>query len=353
VGGLTRLTESGLSIVEWNVIQGMRPPLTQGEWEAEFAKYQLFPEFQLTNHAITLEEFKFIFFMEWAHRMLGRFIGLTFVLPGAYFAYRGYLSRPLQLRSLAVGGLIGVQGLLGWLMVKSGLSAHLVEERQVPRVSHFWLAAHLGTAFTIYSAMLMTALEVLRSPRPAGMAAAAGMPVAQAAKLLPFARLAKGLAALVFVTAMSGALVAGLDAGLLYNEFPYMGTGLVPSDMWAFSTPSPSPGAEAGDVRPARMSAWRNLLENPSAVQFNHRLLAMSTLTATTGLWVYARRLPLPARARLAMHAVLGVACGQVMLGIATLIYFVPTPVAATHQAGSLTLLSAALWLVHTLRFLR
>ncbi|KAI9094111.1 cytochrome oxidase assembly protein-domain-containing protein [Phlyctochytrium arcticum] len=344
LGGLTRLTESGLSIVEWNVIKGMKPPQSQQEWEEEFEKYKQFPEFKLLNHQMTLSEFKSIFYMEWAHRMFGRLIGLAFIIPGAYFAYKGQMSKVIQRRSLVVGALIGLQGLLGWYMVKSGLSEELMEKAHVvPRVSHFWLAAHLGSAFTIYAMMLVTGLDILRANKI--KAEESLRKVLADVDIRKFSRLSKGVAGLVFLTAMSGAFVAGLDAGLIYNEFPYMGEGFVPSDMWAFSTkternPNPTP-------------FWKDLLENPSAVQFNHRVLAMTT-TATIGtLWVMSRRVKLPRNSRIAMNALLAMTGVQVGLGISTLLYFVPTPLAAAHQSGSLTLLSIALWLMHTLRYVR
>ncbi|KAJ3156267.1 Cytochrome c oxidase assembly protein cox15 [Geranomyces michiganensis] len=344
LGGVTRLTESGLSIVEWNVIKGMKPPRSQQEWEGEFDKYKQFPEYKLLNHNITLAEFKSIFYMEWAHRMVGRFIGLSFVIPGAYFAYKGYMTKAIRNRSVLVAGLIGFQGLLGWLMVRSGLSDELMEKAHaVPRVSHYWLSAHLGSAFAIYSIMLVTGLDILRANRTKAVnsiKAALSSP-----DVVKFSRYAKGLTGLVFLTAMTGAFVAGLDAGLIYNEFPYMGDGIVPSDMWAFSTPSAR--------NPNPQPWWKDLMENPSAVQFNHRVMAMTTASAVTALWIYSRKVKLPPNARLAVNCLLGMVGVQVALGISTLLYFVPTPLAAAHQSGSLTLLSISLWLVHALRYVK
>jgi cytochrome c oxidase assembly protein subunit 15 len=254
------------------------------------------------------------------------------------------MSPAIQKRSLVIGSLIGFQGLLGWLMVRSGLDPEIEETNSHPRVSHYWLTAHLGSAFVIYSSMLVTGLEILKLHRTSlkpqqviqKLNSVNSLPMTQ------FKRAATATAGLVFLTALSGAMVAGLDAGLIYNEFPFMGLGLIPSDMWAFSTESPQ--------NPDPLPWWRNLLENPSAVQFNHRVLAVSTATVIAGLGFYSRRLPLTPHSRLAMNVLLGVTCVQVGLGISTLLYFVPVPLAASHQAGSLTLLSAALWLVHTLR---
>ena len=169
LGGVTRLTESGLSIVEWNLIKGMKPPTNDQEWQMEFEKYKNFPEFQLLNQNMTLDEFKRIFYMEWAHRMWGRAIGLFFILPFAYFATRGgYMTKKIRNRSLVIAGMIGTQGLFGWLMVKSGLDEEIVKRKDVPRVNHFWLSAHLGSAFLIYSAMLASGLEILKQNRVLG-----------------------------------------------------------------------------------------------------------------------------------------------------------------------------------------
>lgn len=341
LGGVTRLTESGLSIVEWNLIRGMKPPSSEQEWEAEFEKYKAFPEYKLLNHNMNLQEFKRIFYMEWAHRMWGRAIGLAFIIPGVYFAARGFMTNAIKIRSLVIAGMIGTQGAFGWLMVKSGLDDEIVKRKDVPRVNHFWLSTHLGSAFLIYSAMLFTGLEILKQNRhsiqkvltsAAAVKGHAGFRVLSAAVLC-----------MIFVTAISGAWVAGLDAGLIYNEFPYMGDSLVPSDMWAYSTPPDS-------NTPAKMSWIENLGRNPAAVQFNHRVLAISTFTAISALWLISRRVPISATSRLASTALLGAALAQVSLGITTLLYFVPVPVAAAHQTGSLTLLSFGIWLLHTLR---
>ncbi|KAJ3371326.1 Cytochrome c oxidase assembly protein cox15 [Kappamyces sp. JEL0680] len=338
LGGLTRLTESGLSIVEWNLIKGMKPPTSDQEWHDEFEKYKQFPEYKLLNHNITIEEFKKIFYMEWAHRMWGRAIGLVFVIPGLYFATKGYMTRAIRSRSLAVAAMIGTQGVLGWYMVKSGLDHEIVEKKQVPRVDHFWLSAHLGSAFLIYCAMVFTGLEILKQNRFATNPSLKSLQISHPL----FKRYAHVVLGLVFLTAISGAWVAGLDAGLIYNEFPYMGEGFVPSDMWAYSTPSPT--------RPEVMPWWENLAKNPAAVQFNHRLLATTTFTAVSLLWVMSRRVPLSSISRMATNTLLGVACIQVSLGIATLLYLVPVPLAAAHQAGSLSLLTVAVWLAHTLK---
>ncbi|KAJ1558055.1 Cytochrome c oxidase assembly protein cox15, partial [Nowakowskiella sp. JEL0078] len=340
LGGLTRLTESGLSIVEWNLVKGMKPPSSQKEWEEEFDKYKKFPEYQKLNRHMTLPEFKFIFYMEWSHRMLGRFIGMSFIIPGLYFASRGYMNSGIQRKSLLVGSMIGLQGILGWYMVKSGLDPEILEDPlAVPRVSHYWLSAHLGVAFLIYSSMLMTGWQILRSNKNLKSLKALGAALDNA-KLKRFRKMAEHTPRLVFLTAISGAFVAGLDAGLIYNEFPKMGNGYIPSDMWALSS--------SNNENPKPI--WMNFLENPSTVQFDHRIFGITTLTVISGIWVYSLKLPLPPVARLASHLIMGAAWGQVGLGISTLLFLVPVPVAAAHQAGSLTLLTASLWLKHVLK---
>src|SRR5438034_2178878 len=195
------------------------------DWESEFEKYRSSPEFKLLNPYMTLPEFKSIYYMEWIHRLWGRFVGLAFVLPAAYFIGARRVSRPMALRLGGIAGLIGFQGFLGWWMVKSGLKDDLFAPGSHPRVSQYRLTAHLGAAFICYTAMLWNGLAILRSRRlltdPQN-----GVKTLEALrdpKLKIFRRSVAGLALLVFVTAMSGGLVAGLDAGLIYNEFPFMG----------------------------------------------------------------------------------------------------------------------------------
>ncbi|KAG0003490.1 Cytochrome c oxidase assembly protein cox15 [Entomortierella chlamydospora] len=345
LGGLTRLTESGLSIVEWNLIKGMKPPRSQAEWEEEFEKYKQFPEYKLLNHGMSLEEFKRIFYYEWSHRMLGRAIGAAFILPGIFFAARGMLSKSIARRSLIIGGLIGFQGALGWYMVKSGLDEQLMSTPgATPRVSQYRLAAHLGSAFLIYAGTFMTGLKILTDYKISkgayeSLAAAINNPI-----LKRFKGAAHGIVALVFMTALSGAFVAGLDAGLVYNEFPLMGGRLMPPVNELFD----SHYLHKNDH--PTLGLWRNMFDNQVTVQFNHRVLATSTFTAISALFLYSRNLPLPLHARLGVNILLGVACGQVGLGIATLLYMVPVSLGTAHQAGSLTLLTAAMYLMHSLK---
>ncbi|KAJ5727296.1 hypothetical protein N7493_005116 [Penicillium malachiteum] len=339
-GGLTRLTESGLSITEWRPVTGSLPPMNDEDWESEFAKYRASPEFKMLNSKMGLSEFKSIYYMEWIHRLWGRFVGLSFVVPAVYFVARKKVSTPMAWRLLGISSLIGFQGFLGWWMVKSGLKDDLFAPGSHPRVSQYRLTAHLGAAFGCYVAMLWNGLAILRTHKLM-KDAAAGIKTLDALKdprLALFRRSVAGLALLVFTTAMSGALVAGLDAGLIYNTFPYMGVGLTPPKKELFD-PRYSRHDDHSDLW------WRNMLENPSLVQLDHRILAMTTFTSIMALWAYSRRSPtvkrlLPAAARKGMHGVVGFACMQVCLGIGTLWYLVPTPLASAHQAGSLLLLT-------------
>ncbi|XP_054885078.1 cytochrome c oxidase assembly protein COX15 homolog [Poeciliopsis prolifica] len=321
LGGVTRLTESGLSMVDWHLVREMKPPQSEAEWEAEFSKYKQFPEFKILNHEMTLPEFKFIFYMEWGHRMWGRLVGLAYILPAVYFWKKGYLARSMKGKVLGLCGFVFFQGLLGWYMVKSGLEEK-PESHDVPRVSQYRLCAHLGSALVLYCASLWTGLTLIL---PANK-------MADSKRLMQLRRFAKGTGGLVFLTALSGAFVAGLDAGLVYNSFPKMADKWIPDDILAFSP------------------ALKNIFENPTTVQFDHRILAIGSLTAITGLYLFSRRMMLPRRAKIAISLLAAMAYTQVALGISTLLLYVPTPLAATHQSGSVALLTFAIWVLAELR---
>lgn len=322
---------------------GSLPPRDAADWDAEFAKYRSSPEFKLLNPHMTLDEFKSIYYMEWTHRIWGRLVGITFLLPAAYFIARRKVSAPMAGKIVGIAGLIGFQGFLGWWMVKSGLKDDLFAPGSHPRVSQYRLTAHLGTAFLCYTAMLWNGLSILREHKFLAnpQTALRLFDHLKSPGLRVFRRSVGALAVLVFCTAMSGGLVAGLDAGLIYNEFPYMGTGLTPPKSELFSdfyshTPDKS------DIW------WRNALENPSLVQLDHRILATTTFTSVMGLWAYTKLSPtlkkmLPGACRKGMHGVVGFVCLQVALGISTLLYLVPLPLASAHQAGSLALLSSVI----------
>lgn len=339
-GGLTRLTESGLSITEWRPVTGSLPPKDEEAWGEEFARYRLSPEFKMLNSRMTLEEFKQIYWMEWTHRLWGRVVGITFLVPTAYFIIRRKVHKTMALKLVGICGLIGFQGVLGWWMVKSGLKDDLFDQGQHPRVSQYRLAAHLGTAFIAYLTMVWNGVSILREHRLLGKPQRGNKFLAtlQQPELQTFKRSVAALSILAFVTAMSGALVAGLDAGLVYNDFPWMGQGLLPPKREMLD-PFYSHTSDKRDL------VWRNMLENPVMVQLDHRILAMTTFTAIMALWAYSRfhprvRVVLPKTVSRGVSTVVGLVSLQVTLGITTLWYLVPTPLAAAHQAGALALLT-------------
>jgi cytochrome c oxidase assembly protein subunit 15 len=313
VGGITRLTESGLSIVEWQPLTGALPPLSQADWEALFAKYRATPQFDKVFPDMTVEGFKSIFWWEYAHRLLGRVIGLVFLLPYLFFLIRGKLTQPLAWKLAGLFVLGGLQGAMGWYMVKSGL----VDD---PRVSQYRLTAHLGLALAIYAAMLWTALDLLRPARAA--------PNESRRRL---GRYALALAALVFLMALSGGFVAGIRAGSAYNTFPLMNGHFVPPEILMLEP------------------WWLNLFNNMATVQFNHRMIAWLLMLLVPAFWLKARSVPLPPGPRLAADLFVGMLAIQIMLGISTLLLAVPVPLAAAHQGGAVLLLSAALWTGHEL----
>lgn len=345
IGGLTRLTESGLSITEWKPVTGTIPPLNEAQWEEEFTKYKESPEFKQLNSHITLEEFKFIFSMEWGHRLIGRTIGMLFILPSLYFWKSGKLSNHVKWKVVGLTALLGLQGAIGWWMVKSGLDEdQLLERNSKPTVSQYRLTTHLGAAFLLYLGVLWTAFEILNENKWVKQAKQKPELVEKIISQLNNPALKRirllggGLLFLTFLTAMSGGMVAGLDAGLIYNTFPHMGDDILPTSNELMS-PVYSRKLDKSDLW------WRNLLENPTTVQLVHRILATSTFFSVLGFHLYAARHKkvIPKPAQRAMHTVMGLVTLQATLGISTLIYLVPIPLAAAHQAGALALLTGCL----------
>lgn len=349
LGGLTRLTESGLSITEWKPVTGSIPPLNEEQWEVEFSKYKNSPEFKQLNSHITLEEFKFIFSMEWAHRFVGRAIGVFFILPALYFWKTGRFSKQITGRVAGLTALLGLQGLIGWWMVKSGLDEEaLAERRSKPTVSQYRLTTHLGAAFAMYLGVLWTGFQILNENSWAKQA----LNIKEAASsfkagtfyqlnnpaLTVVRRFGFGLLALAFVTAMSGGMVAGLDAGLIYNTFPHMGDDWVPHGSELMS-PVYARKEDHSDLW------WRNLLENPTTVQLVHRAFAYTTFFVVCGGMFFVRKRAgvVPKAAMKSMHNVAMMVSLQATLGMFTLIYLVPVPLAAAHQAGALLLLTTCL----------
>jgi cytochrome c oxidase assembly protein subunit 15 len=311
IGGVTRLTESGLSITEWKPISGVLPPLDEASWQREFDLYKQIPEFQKLRPDMTLEEFRGIFWWEYFHRLWGRLIGVAFALPGVFLFLRHRIRPELRARLLGIFALGGLQGALGWFMVKSGLS-------QRTDVSQYRLVAHLLMALAIYSYILWTAFGLIRPVAPV-LARAASMRRHVALLLL-----------LVIGMLTTGGFTAGLDGGKIYNTFPLMGGAFIPGDLLALEP------------------IWRNPFENPATAQFIHRWLAM--IVACTALALWLRRERLPAEARAPVDLVGGMVAIQVMLGISTLLLVVPIPLAALHQAGAVMVLTLSLWAWHSLR---
>lgn len=311
VGGITRLTHSGLSIVEWQPLVGAVPPLSEQQWQQTFAEYQKTPEFRLRNFDMTLTGFKQIFWWEYFHRLLGRAIGVVFLVPFLWFLVRGAISRPVAWRLAGIFALGAFQGALGWFMVKSGL----VDD---PRVSSIRLGAHLCTALLIYASMLWLAMglasgmERRQGPRTRGHAFA--------------------LVAIVFAMIFTGALVAGIHAGYAYNTYPLMNGYWVPPEILELDPP------------------WKNFIYNMATVQFDHRVLAIVVaLTAVALAWRVLRDPARAQREKAWSWALLAAVALQLALGISTLVLRVPIPLAAAHQAGAVVVFTCALGLAHAL----
>ncbi len=314
VGGVTRLTHSGLSIVEWQPIVGTLPPLNEHQWQQAFDLYKLTPEYKQVNFAMGLSEFKEIFWWEYFHRLLGRAIGFVFLIPYAVLLLKRRLHGLLAWRLLGIFVLGGLQGAMGWYMVKSGL----VDD---PRVSHLRLTAHLAIAFVILAAMFWVALDLLfprtpvrPDPRTAGMR-----------------RIAGTLVSLTFLLMLTGGLVAGIRAGFAYNTFPLMNGHIVPPEIFM-------------------LDPWYlNFFNNMATVQFDHRVLAWLLAFLVPWYWWQAIHAGLNAHIRLASHLLLAVLAVQIALGISTLLLVVPIPLAAAHQGGAVLLFAAALYNAHAL----
>ena len=310
IGAITRLTESGLSIVEWRPLMGALPPLGDAEWNRLFDLYRQTSEYQLANAGMTLSDFKNIFWWEYIHRLWGRLIGVAYGLPLLWFLWQRRIARHEAPRFIALFALGGLQGVIGWWMVKSGFVART-------DVSQYRLAVHLGLAFVILGLLLWVGFGRL------GTAVTAPCPPR-------IRRATLALLALIFATLLSGALVAGLDAGRIYNDWPMMQGQFVPEDY--------------GHLTPL----WLNPFENVAAVQFNHRIMAYLTLAGTAALWVAGRRAKLPGGPARALDCLGAAAVLQLGLGIATLMLVVPLPLAVLHQAGAITVFCLAVWSAHT-----
>jgi cytochrome c oxidase assembly protein subunit 15 len=312
VGGVTRLTGSGLSMVQWAPLMGVLPPLSEAEWQHTFELYQQYPEYQKINYHMNVDDFKSIFWLEYWHRILGRIIGLLFFIPMVYFIARKKVRRGLTPKLVTMFILGGLQGLMGWYMVKSGLVSD-------PHVSQYRLTAHLGLAVIIYAYIFWVAIGLILPHKDDDAAPVSGK-VHLASWLL---------LSLVFITAMSGGFVAGLKAGFAYNTFPLMGGRWIPEGILAMQP------------------VWHNFFENVATVQFQHRLLAISLLILIPWFWFAAiKNNPTP-RLKVGLHLMLLMIVAQVALGISTLLLNVPLSLAAAHQAGMVLLISVMLYVTH------
>jgi cytochrome c oxidase assembly protein subunit 15 len=315
VGGATRLTESGLSITEWRPVTGALPPLSEGQWQAEFQKYQAIPQYRELNRGMSLAEFKTIFWWEWAHRSLGRLIGVAFLLPFLWFLWRGWIPGGLRPRLWFIFGLGALQGAVGWWMVASGLADRV-------EVSQYRLATHLVLACAIYVVLVWTARRLGEQPSVLPHAPAEWQGRG-AARLRAGAA---GLLALVLLQIYVGALVAGLRAGYVYNTWPLIDGAFVPESSRLFF----------------QMPLWRNFFENTLTVQFDHRMLAYAIWLCALAHVFDAWR---SARGRLGLAgavALLAALTLQAVLGIWTVLAAVPLPIALLHQAVAMLVVTVA-----------
>ncbi len=313
VGGATRLTQSGLSMVDWKPIMGAIPPISQTDWQETFDQYKNYPQYQKVNQNMTLAEFKAIFFWEYFHRLLGRVIGLFVLFPWIYFNIRKRLDRKTNLRILGLFTLGGLQGFLGWYMVQSGLV-------DIPQVSHFRLAAHLSLALLTMCATIWVALDLTYGSRSKN---------SSAPKLLRITRWSLGL---ICLQILYGAFMAGLKAGYGHNTFPTMSGQWIPNGLLFFD------------------SIWKNLLDNTIMIQFIHRQLGWLVLIIFGWLYYISRKLTLTHRQKRLVTFTVAVVATQFTLGVITLLLVVPVPLAVAHQAVAAILLALLVALIHSLR---
>ena len=309
LGAVTRLTQSGLSMVDWHPVTGIIPPLTEADWEQEFLKYQQFPEYQKKNLGMSIADFKTIFLFEYFHRLLGRFIGLLFLLPFLFFYFTNRLRNGLTPKLTLLFILGGFQGLLGWYMVKSGL----VDD---PNVSQYRLTAHLGTAIVIYSAILWVAWSLLFKHQE---------------QLLRMRTGAVGVSCAVFLMILSGGLVAGTKAGYIYPTFPLMGNSFFPEGLYS--------------MKPVWLSAFEDL----GTVQFNHRIFAYFIVVIVSTFTFFSLKSRPIGPTRIGILCMFVMMFLQVLLGISTLVMNMPIAIAAAHQGGAVLLLTASLFVTHSL----
>ena len=314
VGGITRLTESGLSMVSWAPLMGILPPLNPEQWQQTFQDYQNYPEYQKVNTSMTLEGFKRIFWWEYIHRLLGRLIGLVFFLPLVFFTLTNRIKKssvPVYIGLFILGGL---QGLMGWYMVKSGL----VDD---PNVSQYRLTAHLSLAVLIYGLLLW---QFLTHGQPAKVMAGSFR--------YRGSFWIKGLIAMIALMIVSGGFMAGTKAGHIYNTFPKMGNTWFPDQLFVM------------------VPVWKNIFENTVTIQFQHRYLALITFMLIVGFYIYMRQTNVRS-IKAATNILLVLAIVQVLLGIVTLVLGVPVLSAVLHQGTAILLLSGAIYTAYQIKY--
>lgn len=314
VGGITRLTNSGLSMTDWHLITDTFPPLSEEKWEAAFEEYKKFPEYQLVNSFkdFTLDDYKFIYFWEWFHRFIGRIIGIVFVLPFIYFLIRKKLDKPTILKSIILFFMGGFQGFLGWFMVKSGLVDN-------PDVSHFRLSLHLTFAFLTFAYTLWVALDLIYpNRRPA---------------IVPLRKIATTAYIILVIQIIYGGFVAGLNAGLIHNHWPMMSEGkFIHETVWI-----------------EQSTLFLNLVEGKSGVQFVHRTIAYFVVGAIVYLYFRSRKFVLDKQQARSVKILVYFVCIQFALGVFTLLFHVPLWLGLAHQLMAFCLLSAMTYTLHRL----
>jgi heme a synthase len=313
LGGVTRLTNSGLSMTDWKPVTGWLPPLSEHAWNTEFDRYKAFPEYQQVNKGMSLSEFKGIYAFEFAHRVLGRIIGLAFFIPFVLFLVFGRVRGPMIPRLVILFVLGGLQGGMGWFMVKSGL----VDD---PDVSHYRLTAHLALASLIYSVILWTVFDLLRPEKSR-----------DSQDISSVRSWSVVLLALISLQILIGGFVAGLNAGFVFTDWPLMGGYFVPEEL-------------------LYMQPWYvNFLENPAAIQFTHRMVAYAIAAVSVFLYLISRNPNVEKSVRSSISYLLIAVGLQVLVGILTLLYVVPVSLGALHQAGGIIVLTFSLFVVHEL----
>ncbi len=312
IGGITRLTNSGLSMVDWKLIMGSIPPLNEAEWLQTFEQYKQFPEYQIVNTHFTLSEFKSIFFWEYLHRLLGRLIGIVFIIPFIYFLLKKKLSKKLILQSVVILFMGSLQGAIGWWMVKSGLVNN-------PDVSHYRLAVHLITAFLTFAYTFWVALTLI-------------YPEVSNNNHSKMRKILFVILGLTIIQIVYGAFVAGLNAGFVMNTWPKMGEEWISSSVTSMNP------------------VWLNFVEGIGGVQFIHRYLAYLVLGLIFYFWLKSRKLKLNTFQVKGVNLLLGAVMLQFCLGIATLIYAVPVWLGVAHQLGAFFLLTSIVYVMNAFR---